>query len=220
MIRRLAVASIAMLALASCASYDSSYRHGYGDGSYRGSYNDGYYAAPENGYGDYYYDRPQVVVDDYFGYGYPYSGFGYGFGYSSGGFGSNWPFSYDPWSYNRWYGYGYPYGWYRPQPHHDYNDHDADDFPGGWSGNRHGGQIQSQTVTAPNERAYGVRISRQVRQAAPNDRERRDPIRQQWGPAVRRYDVGVARLRDGDGMRGERREPARERPRRDDGSQR
>jgi hypothetical protein len=158
MIRRLAIASIVALVLGGCATYDSGYRHGYGDGSYRGDYNDGYYAAAENGYGDYYYDRPQIVWNEPYGYGYPWSGFGYGFSLRYG---------YDP-----WYGYGYPYGGYRPWPRHNHNDHDADDPPGGWSNNHHVGGVRAQAVASPND-GSGVRIDKPVRQSSP-DRYQRD----------------------------------------------
>lgn len=130
MIRRIGIAAIFLLALGGCASYDPG-AYGHRDGSYRGGYNDGYYAVAADGYGDYYYDRPEVVVNDfgtgYYGagyYGYPYFGFGYG---------PRSRFGYDPWFYNPWYGYGYSQAWYRPWPHNHRrgNDHDADDMPGG-----------------------------------------------------------------------------------------
>jgi hypothetical protein len=212
MIRRLAIASICALALGGCATYDSGYRQGYADGNDRGSYNDGYYVAPENGYGDYYYDRPQVVADEYWDYGYPYSGFGYGFGYFPGnfGFGFNSGFGYSP-----WYGYGYPYYWYRPGPrhHHHDNDHDADDPPGGWSSGSHNGVAQA-AVTAPGLRS-GVRsrLVWQPRQEDRTERYQRDPIR-------RPMTVDAPRTHDGDAFRAERREPSGNRSHSHDASQR
>lgn len=141
MIRRLAIPAALALALGACATYDSAYydrghNDGYlgsyysSDGSYRGngyddgnygSYDgDGYYSPGADGYGDYYYDRPQVSYYDYgsaFGYGYGSYGFGYGQ-------------SYFP---NDWFGLqfgsgyygGYPYGFYNPW------------YPGYYYGNHH-----------------------------------------------------------------------------------
>lgn len=189
MIRPFVIASIVALALSACATSGSGYRQGY---------NGGYYAAAGNGYGDYYYDRPQVVVDDYFGYGYPYSGFGYGFNYFPGSFG----FGYYP-----WHGYGYPYGWYQPWPrhhHHNDNDHDADDQPGGWwTGNSHAWGVQMQAAALP-----GNGVLRQVRPDAGNYRYQRDSIRQ------------PAPVHGGDAFHGERREPSVNRPHPHDAAQR
>jgi hypothetical protein len=156
------VASL-VLALAACATNNSAYRHG--DGSYRGAYNDGYYAAAENGYGDYYYDRPQIVYDDYSGYGYGCGAFGYSFGSPGWGFGAR--LGYDPWfygpcGYNAWYGFGYPWGWYQPWPrhhHHHDNDHDADDPPGGWSGVHHANASTWYSAT-PLQNRSAMRIER------------------------------------------------------------
>jgi hypothetical protein len=205
MIRRLAIASICALALGSCASYDSGYRHGYADGNYRGSYNDGYYAAAENGYGDYYYDRPQVVMDEYgsFGYGFGYSPGYYGFGFGSG------------FGYNPWYGYGYPYYWYQPWPrhHHHDNDHDADDPPpGGWSVGGHAGIAHAQAMTALGGPS-GVQLNSPVRQPGLDYRYQRDPIR-------RPMPMLAPLTRDGDAFRSERREPSENRSHPRDASQR
>ena len=60
------------LAGSGCATYQA----GYADGSYTGAYDGGFYASARSGYGDYYYDRPQVVYEDYGSY----SGFGFGYG--------------------------------------------------------------------------------------------------------------------------------------------
>ena len=161
--RRLLIATLA-LALGACATNDTAYRHG--DGSYSGAYDGGYYAAAENGYGDYYYDRPQIAYDDYYGCG----GFGYGFGSPGWGFGAR--FGYDPWfygpcGYNAWYGFGYPWGWYQPWPrhrHHD-NDHDADDPPLGWSGgHRFGAPMWHSAITLQNRSA--LRMERDMRMPA------------------------------------------------------
>ncbi len=205
MIRRLAIASITALALGSCASYDSSYRHGYADGIDRGSYNDGYYAAVENGYGDYYYDRSQIVWNAYGGYGYRCPGFGYGFGYFPGSYGYGFGSRYDcdPWNYSPWYGYGYPWGWYRPWPrhhHHNDNDHDADDPPGGWSGGNRIGGVRMQAVTAPTDRSK-VRRNNPVQSSGQSFRYQRDPIR-------RSPSVDAPPMHDGDTFHGEQREPS------------
>jgi len=130
MIRRIATIVLFALALGGCAT-DPAYR---GDGNYRGAYNDGYYSAPADGYGDYYYDRPQVVFDaGYYGYGGPYAGYGFGFG-------SPWVFGfgYDPWFRYPWYGYRYPHHWRRPWPPHPAVAVDMD---------RRG--IQTQVLAAP-----------------------------------------------------------------------
>ncbi len=127
--RRVLIAAALVLALGACATNGTAYRHA--DGDYSGVYDDGYYAAAGNGHGDYYYDRPQYVYDDYYGYGAGCYRFGYGFVPRGWSFGAR--FGYDPWfdgfcGYNAWYGfgpYGYPYGWYGPWPHHRH--HDADD---------------------------------------------------------------------------------------------
>ncbi len=113
MIRRIAMTALLALALVGCATYDSVNREAYRDGSYRGNYDGGYYSAPADGYGDYYYDRPEVVFSAYdAGYfGGPYAGFGFGSAWGSG-------FGYDPWFYHPWYGYRYPYYWHRPWHHH------------------------------------------------------------------------------------------------------
>jgi hypothetical protein len=116
MIRRIAI--IATLALGGCASYQSAYDQGYRDGNYRGNYDGGYYAAAVDGSGDYYYDRPELVVNGYGG-GYFYGScadvgfgvagpFGYGFGCGPG-------FGYDPWFFGAWYPYHH---WHRPWPGH------------------------------------------------------------------------------------------------------
>ncbi len=114
MIRRIVLAALA-IALGGCATTDPGYRQAHRDGSYRGAYDGGYYAESSDGYGDYYYDRPQLIVNEYYGgYGYPYGGFGFGspwqFGYGS-------RFGYDPWFRDPWFGYG----WYRPWPRHHHH---------------------------------------------------------------------------------------------------
>ena len=113
MIRQLAIPAAFALMLGACASYDSGYNRGYSSGT-------GYYVPGNEGYGDYYYDNPQVIVDDRYrpywdGYGgySPYNGFGFQFGFGPG-----------------WYG-GYPYGysepWYGYRHHHHHRrDHDGD----------------------------------------------------------------------------------------------
>ena len=115
---RVLLAAGCALMLGACATSDTAYRHG--DGSYRGPYDGGYYAAAHNGYGDYYYDRPQIVYDE----GYACNGFGYGFGPPGWSFGAG--FGYDPWFGgscfgSAGYGFGYPYYWYRPWPRHHHH---------------------------------------------------------------------------------------------------
>ncbi len=111
MIRSTACATLIALSLAvtGCATTAPA---GYADGSYAGPYDGGYYAAAHNGYGDYYYDRPEVVYDDY-GF---YPGFGFGFGYGYG----PWGFGYNPWYYRPgwgpWWGWG---GWHHHHHHWD-----------------------------------------------------------------------------------------------------
>jgi hypothetical protein len=116
MIHRLAIPTTIALLLGACASYYS-----------------GYYAPGHAGYGDYYYDNPQIIVDEYCGggpywggyydYGYPSYGFGYGLGYFPGDcFGSQ--FGYGPGFYGGYYPWWYG-GYYR-RHHHDH-DHDRDD---------------------------------------------------------------------------------------------
>jgi hypothetical protein len=101
-------AILSVLAFALAGSGCATYQPGYADGSYTGAYNDGYYASAQNGYGDYYYDRPQVVYDDY-GF---YSGFGFGYGYGP------WGFGYNPWFYRPWWGYNPWCGWGGWHHHH------------------------------------------------------------------------------------------------------
>jgi hypothetical protein len=85
--RRTAALAVLAIALGGCATYGPGY---YADGTYAGPYNGGYYSAPAAGYGDYYYDYPQVSYQypDYY-YG-PYGGFGYGYS-------PWWGFGYNPW---------------------------------------------------------------------------------------------------------------------------
>jgi hypothetical protein len=89
--------------------------------------NPGYYAPGHDGYGDYYYDNPQVIVDEHYApYWGGYYGFGYGLGYFPGDcFGFQYGYApgfcggyYDPW----WYG-----GYYHYRRHHHDHDHDSDD---------------------------------------------------------------------------------------------
>ncbi len=141
LMRRIVIAALFALALDGCATNDTGYRHSYADGSYRGRYDDGYYAASADGYGDYYYDRPQVVINDYSS-GF-YGGYGYGFGFYPGRFGFGARFGYDPWLYNPWYGYGYPYGWYRPWPRHHQVVPLRGDAMATHAGDRQGVQLQS-----------------------------------------------------------------------------
>ena len=137
MIRRLAILAALALMLGACATYNSGYaERGGRDGYYNSdaySSGDGYYAAGHDGYGDYYYDNPQVVIDEHYGsygggysdYGYSPFGFGYGWGYPYNGFGLQ--FGFGP----GWYG-GYPYGYYAPwygwgdYRHHHRRDNDGD----------------------------------------------------------------------------------------------
>jgi len=101
--RRIVALTVLALALGGCATYQPGYA-GYADGSYSGVYNDGYYVAPAGGNGDYYYDRPQVLVNEYPGYyGGPYAGFGFGY--------SSWGFGYDPWFFQPLWGFGYGPWW-------------------------------------------------------------------------------------------------------------
>ena len=95
------------LVLAGCATVPS----GYSDGAYTGSYNGGYYAAAHDGQGDYYYDRPEVVYDDY-------SGFSPGFGFGYAAFGWGWGF--DPWFYRPWWGHR---RWCDRDHDHDHDHH-------------------------------------------------------------------------------------------------
>ncbi len=188
MIRRIVVAAFA-LALGGCAIYDSNYRPASADGSYRGNYDGGFYAAPAGGYGDYYYDRPEVVVNEFYGgYGYPYTGFGYGFGYFPGRFGFG--VGYDPWYYRPWYGYGDPYGWHRRWPHHHAVPTNTRVTAVG-VGQMHG--VQMQSVAAPGKdvgaAARGTdRIPRNPRRGDGDVRYQRDPIRSVAPTRERNFD--------------------------------
>ena len=111
MIRRLAISTALASMLGACASTNS-----------------GYYTPSHDGYGDYYYDNPQVIVDEhvapywdspywggYYGFGYglgyfPGDCFGFQYGYAPGFCGS----TYDPWLYG---------GYYRHH-HHGHGPHD------------------------------------------------------------------------------------------------
>lgn len=126
MLLRSAIAAAWVLALGACASTGTtSYRHA--DGDYQGAYDGAYYAPAHDGYGDYYYDRPQIVDDGGYGCG----AFGYGFGAPGWSFGMG--YGYDPWldspcGFGAWYGMGYPWGWYRPWPRHRHHGGP----PNGW----------------------------------------------------------------------------------------
>lgn len=99
MIRHLALATLAAVALGGCAT-DYAYRGGAG--------------------GDYYYGQPSVQYYDY-GYGAPYGslygypgGWSFGLGYGYGGYGYGYPYyggGYYPYPY-------WPYYWHRPHHHH------------------------------------------------------------------------------------------------------
>jgi len=137
MIRRIAMTAAFALALGGCAT-DSAHR----DGSYGGNYDGGYYSAPSDGYGDYYYDRPEVVIDYGAGYfGGPYVGYGFGFG-PPWAFG----FGYNPWFYRPWWGDGdgdaddWHHRWHKPGPHHHADPVDL---------SRH--NVQVQTSMAPRQ---------------------------------------------------------------------
>ena len=112
MICRIAILAAFALAASGCATYDDAYNQGYRTG--------GTYYAAANGYGDYYYDRPEVVFNDYGPGG--YGGYGYGFGY-------------DPWFYNQWYCCRDRDDWDGHDRDHDHDhgrdhdhDHDGDDW--------------------------------------------------------------------------------------------
>lgn len=129
---RLALSVAFALMLGGCASYDSNYAGGY-------------YAPGHDGYGDYYYDNPQVIVDEYYapywGWGgyFPYDGFGFQPGFGSGWYGG-YPYGYyDPWSFYGWYDYRYQHR------HGNDGDKDADDAPGTASI----GQHSAMTATNP-----------------------------------------------------------------------
>ena len=145
MIRRLAIPAAFALTLGACATYDSGYadragRDGYSSSDAYSS-GDGYYAAGHDGYGDYYYDNPQLIVDQHYGsswggyynFGYPSYGYDYGGGYFPyNGFGPGWSG-------------GYPYGYYAPwygyQHQHHRRDHDGDNDGDDRHGTGHAGLI-------------------------------------------------------------------------------
>lgn len=92
---RILILLAAAFALAGCATYDSAY---YGRAPI---YRDGGYYYPQyDGYGDYYYGRPETIVREYGYGGWPY--YGHGYGYYGGGY----RYGYDPWG---WGGWGWPY---------------------------------------------------------------------------------------------------------------
>ncbi len=113
MIRHLAIATFAAVALGGCVS----------DYAYRGGSGDYYYGSPSVEYYDYGYGAPYGSVYGYPGrwngglsIGYGYGGYGYGGGYGGyyGGYGS-------PYGYYGGYPYFPPYYWHRPRPpHHDH----------------------------------------------------------------------------------------------------
>jgi hypothetical protein len=112
MIRRLAISTALASMLGACATTHS-----------------GYYTPGHDGYGDYYYDNPQVIVDEHYApywdgpYWGGYYGFGYGLGYFPGdcfgfqyGYASGFCGYYDPWLYG---------GYYRHHHHgHGHDPHD------------------------------------------------------------------------------------------------
>lgn len=114
MIRHLAIATLAAVALSGCVS-DYAYR---------------------DGPGDYYYGRPSVQYYDY-GYGAPYgSAYGYGYPggwsgslYYGGGYGYGYPYGY----YGGGYYPYYPYYWHR---RHDNHRPPPDDSPRPVTGGR------------------------------------------------------------------------------------
>lgn len=107
-LRPIVLAALALL-LAGCATYDGGYyreRHVYRDGSYYERYDDGY--------GDYYYGRPDYGprTSIWLGYGDPYwfGGYSYWYGpgwgyyrypYPSWRYGHSWPY-YPRWPSHRW----------------------------------------------------------------------------------------------------------------------
>jgi len=85
------------LLLAGCATTDGT----------RGAYDDGHYVAAHDGFGDYYYDQPQIVASYdpwYHGYGFGW----YGAGYGPWGFGGWGPWFYGP----PWYWHHHHHSWY------------------------------------------------------------------------------------------------------------
>ena len=112
MIRRFAIPTTLALLLGACASYDS-----------------GYYAPGHAGYGDYYYDNPQVIVDEH----YPYWGGYYGFGFFGPGYGLGY-FPGDCFGFPYGYAPGFCDGFYDPwwyvgyyHRHHHGHNHDPRD---------------------------------------------------------------------------------------------
>lgn len=100
---RILILLAAAFALAGCATYDSAY---YGRAPI---YRDGGYYYPQyDGYGDYYYGRPETIVREYGYGGWPY--YGHGYGYYGGGY----RYGYDPWG---WGGWGWPYHRRHPPRH-------------------------------------------------------------------------------------------------------
>ena len=156
MIRRIALTTAFVLALGGCATYDSANHAAYRDGGYGGNYDGGYYSAPADGYGDYYYDRPEVVVDYGAGFGGPYASYGFGFGYAP------WGFGYDPWFYRPWWGDG---------------DGDADDWHHHRPGHRPGPNHHALPVgidrRVDERRMFAAPIRQSNQDRAPPDMGRR-----------------------------------------------
>jgi hypothetical protein len=194
--RRVLAAAALALTLGACATNDTAYRRA-----------DGYYAAAENGYGDYYYDRPLTVFYDEFGYGSPCLGFGYGWATPAWQYGFDWRHGYDPWfggtcGYNAWYGFGYPWGWYRPWTRHHHHGP-----PAAWMSNNRTIQAPSAATTMHLQQ----RLNRVAGENAGFGSER---------DSMRRPMPDSSSMRESDGSRFERREPVEHRSNRRDASQR
>lgn len=193
MIRRLAIPAALALALGACATYDSGYSNrsgyyssdgyyrgsGYDDGNYDAYSGDGYYSPGSDGYGDYYYDRPQVIYNDSYSsyYGGPYYGNGYGYGSYGFGYGLSY-FPHNGFGIGFGSGYygGYPYGYspwypgYYYNGHHRHHDNDRDDRSAGPPRNGDARREAERLIDQgglPGGSAHSVVNSRAVRSGIP-----------------------------------------------------
>ncbi len=98
---RIVAIALGAALLAGCATTET-----HGGGQAANAAGDGYYVAAHDGYGDYWYNDPQVMAN------YGQWGFGYGYGWYGPGF-SPWGFGYSPWFY------GPPWWYWHHHHHHD-----------------------------------------------------------------------------------------------------